>query len=425
LYKSLEVNIFNYTKKYPAILLLVIFVAVSAIRAGEYKSDILQYKLERVYFSAGEEVNIFTGCHFAIVCGNDTVYQNQIEASYPGISYSVITDNKFENQSFNECVALIETADLDSGAVINIGLRDMDTTVAGMLFNTDSTTAGNPVNMIFNPAYENIAARFESGQLDILLSYDSSGFYHRESKPLTAPAPYFAALIPNLAKTSTTDGMLATSLYYRYSSFYLPFIFDGDRAAPVYSFYKADGTGHRAYPYDIDKGAQLFKNIDSPPQQITLSVISRNLQKTANFFADMLARDRVPVNIVDDDTDADFFIVFVPFNADSPLVSLGYIQNILSGQESSNSSQKENLTIIGNYLEAASKTTDTAVQLHYFRLADQSLKHDLGVFPLFRPGLYMTASKRVKNCVFDASGRPVITNLIKLILPTDKTEATP
>ena len=411
-------------KKIAALLLTIIVVTVSFALAGEHRCDILQYKLDRFYFSAGEEASIFAGSRFVIVCGSDTLFEGGIDASYPGVCYSAVSERNFDADSFDDCAAVIATADIDSGAVINIGLGDIDRLETEIIFPDSFANLVNPIKLTFDPAGDNIAASFETGRLDMFVSYDSSHFTVRDANSRSAPAPFFAALVPNPAKAVTAGGMLATSLYYRFSSFYLPFMFDGDRAEPVYSFFKADGTGLRAYPYDTEKGARLFKNIDSPPSTLTLSIGSRSLRKTADFFADILARDRVRVNIVEHDPDADFFIVFVPLETDSVLTGLKFIHRLLSRTEITDRSFNENLTIIGDYLEAAAKATDTAVCFHYCRLADRSLKNDLGVFPLFRPRLFLTSAKRITDCGFDPVGRPLTSGLHKLLRPNNRTEVT-
>ncbi|MFZ5979416.1 MAG: hypothetical protein ACOYVF_02185 [Candidatus Zixiibacteriota bacterium] len=397
----------------------------SFIRAGEHQSEILQYKIDRFYFSSGVEENIFTGSRFVVIQNDDTLYQGKIEASYPGVSYSEITERNFEKDLLDNFIVFIETADSDSGAVIHIGLNVIDSLLARLIFNDTASSLTNPVNLIYNPALDKLATLLETGRLDMLISYDSSLFPIRESSSLSAPAPYFAALVPNLGRNVTTGGMLATSLYYRYSSFYLPFMFEGDRVEPVYSFFRSDGFGHRTYPFDPDKGAKLFKNNIISPAVLTLGVNSPSLRKSADFFADILARDRVQVKIVEHDTDADFFIMFVPLETVSPQYSLSYIYRFLTGQVITDDAVKENLTIIGDYLESAAKAADTAACYHYCRLADRNLKNDLGVFPLFRPTLFLTASHRLKNCAFDAAGHIKTATIDKLILPTDRTEVTP
>ena len=122
----MEVNIFYNTLKYLTILFASIILIDSGCEAGERRCEVLQYKLDRLYFSAGEEADIFSHSSFMIVCGSDTLYRGRIDRALAGISYSDSTGGFFDSVILTSCYALVETAESDSTAVIRIHFQNMD-----------------------------------------------------------------------------------------------------------------------------------------------------------------------------------------------------------------------------------------------------------------------------------------------------------
>ena len=122
----MEVNIFYNILKYSTILLTSLTLTVNVCESEELRCEILQYKLDRLYFSAGEEADIFSHSGFKIVCGSDTLYQGRIDRSFAGVSYSDTTGGLFDSVDSVSCYALIETATGDSLADLHIRFQNMD-----------------------------------------------------------------------------------------------------------------------------------------------------------------------------------------------------------------------------------------------------------------------------------------------------------
>ena len=256
MYKSLEVKIFYNILKYLTILFAGIILTGNVCEAEELRCEILQYKLDRLYFPAGEGADIFSHCGFKIVRGSDTLYRGQIARSFEGVSYSDPTGAFFNSVDLSSCKAVIETADSDSLADLHLRFQNMD---------DDEIKFILPENILFEPTgsdtliLENGRRLFLS-KLDIFnitfanqpidifeisITYDSQFTPGPDYRAFTAGAPYIAVLVPNLGRTSSSGGVLTTSLYYNFSAFLLPHLFEGDNPLPAYSLFASEGTGRR------------------------------------------------------------------------------------------------------------------------------------------------------------------------------------
>lgn len=432
----MEVNIFYNILKYSTILLISILSVIINSIAGEYRSNILQLNQDRLYFSAGEEANIFFGSKFTVFCSQDSLYSGMIERSYLGISYSTPTGGFFDSVDIGSCLAVIETAGIDSQTIITIEFSTMDSVEQSFLFFPSlkpaaysltplSTAAGNQILILSNGTENDIYDSSQIYDIDIHITYDSQYTTPPPSTTKSSRAPFLAVLLPNLSKASSAQGILTTSLYYRFSAFLLPYLFDGDLPFPVYSFYTGDDSRRRPYPYDSQKGKVLLARLAPRPEQLTLSFEHPSLKKVAHYFADILAREKIRVDITADSREADVILTCIPVGNFSTPVGLEYLISILEKFEPAEISQKENLKIISDYLEASQKTDKPDIKQKYYTLAEQGLIYDLGVFPLFRPSLFVTCKKHIGNCDFDENGRLDYKNLIRLKLPAPEKESVP
>ncbi|MDD3732619.1 MAG: hypothetical protein PHU88_09620 [candidate division Zixibacteria bacterium] len=404
--------------------------------ANEYRSNILQLNQDRLYFSAGEEANIFPCSKFKVFCSQDSLYSGTIEKSYLGVSYSTPTGGFFDSVYLGSCFAVIETAGIDSQTIITVGLSAMDSVEQSILFfhplksadyplTTLSTSAGNRILILSNGTENDIYDSSLIYDIDIHITYDSQYTTPPPSTTKSSRAPFLAVLLPNLSKASSVQGILTTSLYYRFSAFLLPYLFEGDLPVPVYSFFTSDDSGRRPYPYDPQKGKVLLTRLAPRPEQLNLSFEHPSLQKVALYFADILAREKIRVDITTDSREADLILTYIPAGDLSTPTGLEYLISILEKFEPAETSQIENLKIISDYLEASQKTDKPDIKEKYYTLAEQGLIHDLGIFPLFRPTLFMTCNKYIGNCHFDENGRFDYRNLTRLKLPATEKERVP
>jgi len=103
-------------------LLSVIMIMISGtVCSQQIEVDIVQIKLNRVYFAAGAEAGIDAGANIVIDCGDRDPYIGAIEYSGPGISYSEPIPALDSVAMDSQCVARITIAAVDSQATVIVG----------------------------------------------------------------------------------------------------------------------------------------------------------------------------------------------------------------------------------------------------------------------------------------------------------------
>lgn len=423
-----------------AVLVVLASVAVgSLINAGGLECQILQYKLGRLYFGAGLEEYVFAGCPFILFHGSDTVYAGVVENSYPGVSTSRPVFGFTDTLALGEHRAVILTAIADTISPVMIGcygvhpfelirtppaVSSQDSIDIGVP--VDSTAYGNPVVFSSEEPFT-LAWDWESGRHDGFFSVSMFPESMRGyAEMVSSEAPFIAVLIPNLATEANESGFVTTSLYYRFSVDHLwPTFFQGEVPATINRLYLADGSAGRAYPYDVTAGGQLLSKNTNYPKKLKIGVLNPRLESVAKYFADILARDRVQVTVKKYDAEADLLLAFVMVDWDDPTASLQSIYAMLAAHSPRDKSLKETLTIVGNHILSARQAEDVATRFHFCRLADRTMQHELGVFPLFRPTIYFLAGKNLKNAQFDRSGYLDLDALTRIALPVPKWEIEP
>jgi len=409
------------------------------VTAADMEIDILQYKLGRLYFGAGPEQNVFTGCPFVLFHGQDTVYAGVIEYSYPGVSISRPTFGFTDTLALDQHRAIIMTAVADSVSPVTVGcygvhpfelvrshagVDSQQTVETGV--EVDTTENGNPVIFSCNEPYT-LAWDYESGQYDGFFSASMFPESMRINAHMTSSeAPFIAVLVPNLSVEANKDGFITTSLYYRYSVDHLwPTFFQSEVPQTINRLYLTDGAGSRSFPYDADKGQQLMSKGKNHPTKLKIGVLNPRLESLAEYFADILARQRIRVEVKKYDIEADLLLTFVMVDWEDPTASLQDVYSMLAAGDPKDKSVKETLAIVGNYIQSARQADDVSTLFHYCRLADRTMQHELGVFPLYRPTIYFLAGKHLKNARFDRSGYLDLDALTRIMLPVPQWEAEP
>lgn len=412
-----------------------LFVFASACGSAALQSRILQYRLDRLYFAAGKEANVFAGSPFVIVCNGDSVYKGCIEESFIGASYSDTIGLFFDTLSVDSCYVVIDAADVDSLSPIKLGavrfeplamLTDFLGTVRPLLMSiwernnpiTVTGIHGNEVSITQHAPFIDMMVSLQFGEIDGFFSYKSYSSQMEDRRVIDTAAPFFVALVPNLSRKVNRSGLITTSLYYRFGGSRLPLVFDGDEVHPMNCLYSAAGNCRRPYPYDPEKGRGLLEHYSQRPRVLRISVMNKSLEKLALYFADVLSRDRIDVELQRSFEDADIYLTFIPVDDRDPLVALRHIQSMLLPSQLENFPQHEVLFTISNNLTMAENEGDRDRRAHYCRLAEQSLMYDLGLFPLFRPRIFFHASESLKNYRFDSNGFLDLEALTKLKLPS-------
>ena len=391
--------------------------------AGTVSCGVLQRQLDRLYFPRGEESLVLPGAAFTLICGNDTITAGYIEWSRPGISVSRPLLPELVRDSCAGATVLISTPDIDSTSAINLqidprlpwnyALVTTDST-ADSLGEWQHTGAGNPVQMVGDEGDGS------DGRADGEVTLQSSGRDYGR-RDMTIPAPYIAALVPNLGKRMNSQGFLTTSAYYRFGDIHLPYVLPESELRRQDRFDRGDSADVRLYPYDPERGRGLIANMPDRPQIIRLSYLHPGLEAAARFFADVFARDRIKVEVVAMDTTADVMVAWLPFLVSDPSAGLQQLYGLMSRTETAQPAQKEALLLIEQYLRLARNATSTDARDYYLNLVDRSFKEDLGAFPLFRPFERIAPSARLRNVRADVDGRLVVSELILLSYPPANT----
>jgi hypothetical protein len=159
-------------KKSALYILAAMFVFSPHLSSRHIESDIVQIKLNRIYFSSGQEDGVKSGAEFIIACDGDEIISGVVEYAGPGISYSRPLSELDSLEIDSGCVARLATSRVDSLAIITIGtdmpidffdpehetlfIREGDTVIPNLVDSTRS--AGNVLEM-----YLSHGIRFSDG----------------------------------------------------------------------------------------------------------------------------------------------------------------------------------------------------------------------------------------------------------------------
>jgi hypothetical protein len=411
-------------------LCMFVFLTLSFCAAGEITARILQFKMNRLYFPVGEEENIFRDSPFVICLFNDTIYQGRIEASFPGISYSYPVDSVFDTAAIDTCYGIIEAAEIDSLSPINIGiLKSLPygdfSNASGILAGITAADSqgigfsryGTTLNTHLYNSWVEMQIDFESGLIDAVCSFDAVISPGIIAETISAPAPFYVALIPNVSRTVNKNGLLTTSLYYRFNEDRLYALFNGRNAEPFRCLYLTDAPCPRAYEFDPDKGRNLLNYLKKRPRKVKIAYENSTLKRLAQYFADILSRDKINVKLTTSFSDADIYISYVPLHGEKIDTSLYYIMDILTTDTTEGNPMNSNVSITANYLELQRGSSDPETRTYYLNLAQRDLREYLGVFPLLRPTVYFAAGGNLKGYSFNRDGRLELKDLRKIRLP--------
>lgn len=419
--------------RYILLILIILLFSFGIGFAGEINSEILQTKMNRFYFASGEEADIFQNCYFVITKHDDTIFDGHIEASYSGVSYSYAIDNIADSINIDSCQVFIQPAKIDSLSPINIGiLKSIPygsasnfpgiTSVTSNLDTTNNKLSkyGNNLHTYLYETDTEMLIDFESGLIDAFVSYKKEMLFQVDFKTISAPAPFYAALIPNISKAVNEKGFMTTSLYYRFNDKRISTIFPGDNIEPYYSLYYSEAIHNRLFEFDPANGRNLLKYLIKKPKRIQFAIDNSSLKNLGLYFADILSRDRIRTKFTKDISKADVHLKLVPLSEYRIGSSLIYIIELLKNDMiDSKNGNLTNITIleIDQYLELAANAFTAESQKYYLDLAQRSLIEDIGVFPLLRPSLFFTTNENLKGSAFDTDGNIDLSNLRKVVLP--------
>ncbi|MFH2035817.1 MAG: hypothetical protein ABIJ45_05385 [Candidatus Zixiibacteriota bacterium] len=382
-------------KRYHLYLLTIICLIISnSAIGGDIEAEILQYKLGRFYFGPGTEADIYENCPFIIYSGADSIGTGRIEKSFPGISFSYPDRVNYDTLLFDSIHILISPAEIDSLAIINIGILD-GTEISDFLTSSPPslTIYGNRINIIKYNSFFEMTLALESGKIDIIASYKNFNSRSSDLEYISKPADYFAAMIPNVESNLNIKGILTNSLYYRYNPELFSIYYDGDKILSYNRLIPIDSTTDRFIEYNPAKGKNLLRSLTNFNGEIDIAPSCPALKKLSDYFEDILARDKISIKPGSED----IILAFIPIERNNPGAGLDSIFNIMLRAAPLNGEVETNLALIENYIDNGNQTIDTARSLYYYGLAEKSLIEEFGVFPLYRPMIYFAFSSNLKN----------------------------
>ncbi len=412
-----ETNI-NTSFRHPLFLVVVITalmlsIGISSLSAAEDEFGILQLRSGRVYFAAGVEDLVFAGAQFSIVCEDSLFAEGTIEYSGPSICWSNFAAG-FEKLTLSpDCRSFIHLPDIDTLTPIRLAVfgpaRSQLLLPNGSEDSLLHTQTGNrlQIQSVDQLQLEIGSARFHA----------AAGFRSRlrspafGRNPVSSKAPFVVLMIPNLASDWGADGSLTTSMYYRYDDSKPTILFEGDSAVSLYSLGSFDTLSRRLYPFAPSTGKALLANMQHHEDTVRLYAGEIALEPCVYFFADILARDRRVVKIVEVRQEADVIFEFIPLVESQPLKVYEIVLQRLEQQADIPRSARETLDLIRIRLESGQESDDETAAAYYSRLIDRTLVEDLGLFPLFRPIVYLHTTSELIAARFDHNGMIDINSL--------------
>ena len=393
---------------------VLIVLLTASVAASEWRGRTFELRQDRLYFPVGEETRVFENSRCSIIRSGDTLFTGFVEHSWEGVSVSTRTGGYFDTLSLDGTEAVIVQAEIDSGGTIVIG-----SDLGNLVRLIDSTNGGN-VNWVDYDDTNAMQDDFAAGMLEAVVTFSAFGFRSGDRSTLSSPSPFMAVVIPNVGRRINYRGELSTSLYYRFDESLLALCFRGDEVSFVERlFSSSDDTvgGHRWYDFDPSRGKKLLDRIS--PRLARVSLYSGNcaLDGLARCFADILSRDRCAVEIARDRHRADISIDFVPYQEHSPKSAIDTLLALMRSDAVVDTRPSEYLQQIETELAQLTRSPSYADSARHLETVSRIMAEDLGLFPLFRPTLYVHTQKRLKNIVVTPDGRIDCSAAVILRLP--------
>jgi MarR-like DNA-binding transcriptional regulator SgrR of sgrS sRNA len=225
--------------------------------------------------------------------------------------------------------------------------------------------------------------------------------------------------MPHVGRLFNYHGELTTSLYYQFDDSRLALCFRGDKVSIVNRLLSPlvdTLTQPRWYDFDPSRGKKLFERMSHRPSRVRLYSGHPALHGLARYFADILARDRCAVEVTPDRHLADLSIEFVPYRKNAPRPAMDTLLSLMVRDSLSGTPPGEYLRRIELELAQHRTSFSPAGSSRHLETVSRIMAEDLGLFPLFRPTLYIHTHKRLRNVVLTPDGRVDCDSAIKVWL---------
>lgn len=393
--------------------LLVGLLSYAAV-AGELRIKPSYRQLDRIYFPIGEEAHVYQYSSFTIYFEGDSIYAGRIAHAWQGVSVSEVIDSLPEDLQLDSVEAVIQTAWVDSLSQIAIG-----TDLADLNLFADPDSNSRLALHVYDDR-TNLVDDFQLGLLDGIVMFDN--LHPRQEGVITIAeaAPYMAVLVPNAGRKENFQGQLTTSLYYRFNSDRLAVSFDGDQAQLVNrltpkALYR--NPTRRRFEYNPERGRQLLNSLTYQPSLIRLYSGNKTLDGLAFYFADIISRDRIRVEIVTDRRTADVRLELVPSSISTPSATIYWLYHQLVTDSVAGLAANEHIRRLAaefSFVESPRHPGDYYRHLH---IAGRIMSEELGIFPLFQPTFFVHTHKRLQGVTVDDDGRCDFSRAVLIDLP--------
>ena len=388
-------------------------LAPQLVIASEWRTQAFELRQDRLYFPAGEEVLIFENSPFAVLRNGDTICTGLIEHSWEGVSVSAPINGFLDTLSFDGLEAVISQADIDSLQTITIGSEFSEFALRADALRNELVrwTEYNDVGTLRDD--------FVAGLLDAIVTLTDFELRPSDATTLAAPCPFIAVIVPHVGRPFNYHGELTTSLYYRFDDSRLALCFRGDEVSLVNRLTSPPSdspTSFRWYDFDPSRGRKLFERMSHRPSRVRLYSGHPALDGLARYFADILARDRCAVEVTPDRHLADLSIEFVPYRKNAPRLVMDTLLSLMVRDSLSGTPPGEYLRRIRLELSELESSLYPEDSSRHLETVGRIMAEDLGLFPLFRPTLYIHTHKRLRNVALTSDGRVDCDSAIKVRL---------
>lgn len=398
-----------------AIATVVGLISGLPVFGEELEVQLVQVRHRRLYFDRGEEDRILRYSRFVAMHNGELVFEGCIEASLLGISYSYPISVDADSLLSDSLTYLLNPAPIDSVTTIRVGYCGPIDLLTGGL--SPEQTIYNELNYREYDSDFEMNLDFEAGRLDVVLAYRDLRPTISSRTMVGTEAPFYVALVPNVSRPQRDRGLITASMYYRFDPERMSLVFAGHDAQPFNCLTIKKQACLRPYPYDPEQGRLLLKQLRPRPKTLSLGTSHDVFKAALYYYADILSRERIRITVDSDWSSADIRLLPVPLVQGDALTSLEFLQRLLTKETTPENDVSETLQIIGDYLSSARLTRDSTVATYYGRLAETSLRDDLGILPLYRPTVYVTTRESIIDLRTDGSGVICIEDLVKIIPP--------
>jgi hypothetical protein len=250
---------------------------------------------------------------------------------------------------------------------------------------------------------------FHLGALDAIISFSDLSPRPEGVVTLSQPLPYIVVMIPNVGREANYLGQLTTSLYYRLGRDQIDLCFDGDRVEWINRLVESRGDtvgdrSARLFAYDPERGSSLFGHMTYPSKRIVLHSGNPALEGTVHYLADVISRDRSQVVLSDSRKEGDVHLEFVPISATVPSTTIYNLFYQLAADTLAERTANEHVRRIAAELRYVESPRQPDDYYRHLEIAGRIMIEDLGVFPLFRPTLFLHHHKHLQGVAITDDG---------------------